>query len=64
MNEGLRFLAHQLAWEQTLGELRQRAETERRRSEPATLPMSPVSGVQISARTANEIVGGDSFEAA
>jgi hypothetical protein len=64
MNEGLRFLAQQLAWERTLEDLRQRADADRRRRQPTTLPDAGTANLAIDAHTAQEIVGGGSFEAA
>ena len=61
MNEGMRFLAHQLAWEITLDKMRQRAEDERLRSAPVELPAPKI---EVHAMTAGETVGGDHFEAA
>jgi hypothetical protein len=61
MNEGIRFLARQLSWEMTLGQLRERDEAQRLRNAPVELPAPKV---EIRATTAGEMIGGDNFEAA
>jgi hypothetical protein len=61
MDEGMRWLARQIAWEGALTEIRNEFAEEQRASAPVPLP---VRHVEISAETAKAIVAGNSFEAA
>jgi hypothetical protein len=61
MDEGMQWLARQIAWEGALTEMRQTFAEEQRASAPMPLP---VRHVEIKAETATAIVAGNTFEAA
>jgi hypothetical protein len=61
MDEGISWLARQIAWEGLLTEMRQDFADAQRASAPVSLP---VRHVEIKAETATTIVAGNTFEAA
>jgi hypothetical protein len=61
MDDGMQWLARQIAWEGLLSEMRQDFADTQRASAPVPLP---VRHVEIKAETATAIVAGNTFEAA